>query len=106
VIVVSNDMALGAEVHYLDFMGEPTELATHSTPSFAAVAEALGAEGHTVRSIDDLRQLDERFQGSIEGPIVLDCYINPEIRGEWVDLVHSSRMKPKRLADRDRAVAT
>jgi thiamine pyrophosphate-dependent acetolactate synthase large subunit-like protein len=106
VIVVSNDMALGAEVHYLDFMGEPTELAMHSTPSFAAVAEALGAEGYTVRSIDDLRQLEERFQRPIEGPIVLDCRINPEIRGEWVDLVHSSRMKPKRLDVRDSAVAT
>jgi acetolactate synthase I/II/III large subunit len=103
VIVVSNDMALGAEVHYLDTMGEPTELAKHSTPSFASVADALGAEGHTIESMDDLRPLQKRFQEPIDSPVVLDCYVNPEIRGEWVDLVHGSRMQPKWL--RDRAVA-
>jgi acetolactate synthase-1/2/3 large subunit len=100
VIVVSNDMALGAEVHFLDLMGEPTELATHSTPSFAAVAEALGAEGHTVRSVDDIRALERRFHRPVDGPVVLDCYINPAIRGEWVDLVHSRRMQPTHPADR------
>jgi acetolactate synthase I/II/III large subunit len=97
VIVVSNDMALGAEVHFLNVIGEPTDLATHSTPSFEAVAKALGAEGHTVRTIDDVRALEQRFQ-TIDGPIVVDCYINPEIRGDWVDLVHSKRMQPQAAA--------
>jgi acetolactate synthase I/II/III large subunit len=99
VIVVSNDMALGAEVHYLNVIGEPTDLAKHSTPSFEAVARALGAEGHTVRTIDDVRALEQRLQ-TVDGPLVLDCYINPEIRGEWVDLVHSKRMGPRAAAPR------
>jgi acetolactate synthase-1/2/3 large subunit len=91
VIVVSNDLGLGAEVHYLDLIGEPSDLAKHSTPSFAAVAQALGGEGYTVRSIKDLAPLVTRFRAPIRGPIVLDCYINRQMRGDWVELAHGRR---------------
>jgi thiamine pyrophosphate-dependent acetolactate synthase large subunit-like protein len=79
VVVVSNDMALGAEVVFLESIGQPTDLARHSTPSFAAVAQALGAEGYTVRTVDDLGPLAERFQRPLRGPVVLDCYVNPQV---------------------------
>ena len=88
VFVCSNDRGLGAEVHFLDMIGQPTELATHTTPELARVAEALGAEGFTVRTIDDLAPLRERFKHPLEGPILLDCYINPAIRGEWLEMAY------------------
>jgi thiamine pyrophosphate-dependent acetolactate synthase large subunit-like protein len=84
VVVVSNDMALGAEVVFLEFIGQTADLARHSTPSFAAVAQALGAEGYTVRSVEDLRRLAERFRRPLRGPVVLDCYVNPQVRFEAV----------------------
>jgi thiamine pyrophosphate-dependent acetolactate synthase large subunit-like protein len=84
VIIVCNDAALGSEVHLLDVAGIPSVLATHSTPSFAAAATALGAEGYTFASSADLAVLEERFKRSVDGPIVIDCIVNPKVRGEWV----------------------
>jgi thiamine pyrophosphate-dependent acetolactate synthase large subunit-like protein len=89
VIVVCNDMGLGAEVHLLDVGGVPSAMATHTTPSFAAVAEALGAEGHTIKTKADLARLEERFKQPVEGPIVIDCHVNPTVRAEWVDALHA-----------------
>jgi acetolactate synthase-1/2/3 large subunit len=98
VVIVVNDMGLGAEVHLLDVAGVPSAMATHTTPDFAKVAEALGAEGYTVKSKADLAALEERFKRPIEGPIVIDVRINPTIRGEWVELVHTMNI-PKTAAD-------
>jgi thiamine pyrophosphate-dependent acetolactate synthase large subunit-like protein len=88
VVVVCNDQALGAEAHYLDLIGQPIELAQHTTPAFADVAVAFGAEGHTITSIDDLERVCERLRRPITGPIVLDCRIDPAPRGEWVELLY------------------
>jgi thiamine pyrophosphate-dependent acetolactate synthase large subunit-like protein len=88
VFVCSNDGALGAEVHFLDMIGQPTELATHSTPDLAAVAEALGAEGFAVRTLADLEPLRERFRRPLDGPVLLDCRVNPAIRGEGIEIVY------------------
>jgi len=94
VFVCSNDSALGAEVHFLDLVGQPTELATHTTPDLARVAEALGAEGFTVRTVDDLAALRERFRHPLEGPILLDCRINPAVRGEGLEIVYAAYLTP------------
>jgi len=92
VFVCANDQGLGAEVHFLDMIGQPTELATHTTPDLAAVAVALGAEGFSVRTTADLEALRERFRRPVEGPILLDCRINPTIRGEWLEIVYGSKL--------------
>lgn len=94
VFVCSNDSALGAEVHFLDMIGQPTELATHTTPDLARVAEALGAEGFTVRTAGDLAALRERFRHPLEGPVLLDCYVNPQVRGEGLEIVYESYLRP------------
>ncbi len=94
VFVCSNDGALGAEVHFLDMIGQPTELATHTTPDLARVAEALGAEGFTVRTADDLAVLRERFQRPVDGPVFLDCHVNPQVRGEGLEIVYSAYLAP------------
>ena len=90
IIVVVNDQALGAEVHYLEMHGKPSDLARCSTPSFAAVAQALGAEGYTVKTVEDVAALAPRFQQPMTGPIVLDCYVNPEVRSDSLEIAFRS----------------
>jgi len=92
VFVCSNDGALGAEAHFLDLIGQPTQLAKHSTPDLACVAQALGAEGFTVRTVDDLAPLRERFQRPLDGPVLLDCCVNPAVRGEGLEIVYSAHL--------------
>jgi len=89
VVVICNDNGLGAEVHMLDVFRIPSEIATHTTPSFAAVAQAFGAEGYTVRTEADFAALEERFARPVTGPIVIDCVVNPRVRGDWVEALHS-----------------
>ena len=40
-----------------------------------------------MRTIDDLRPLEERFKRPLDGPIVIDCYVNPDVRFESVGIV-------------------
>lgn len=79
-IIVLNDSSLGSEYHSLEQDGLDPDVALISTPDFADVAQALGAEGHTVRSIDELNVLSERFGRQPDGPLVVDCKINHEVR--------------------------
>ncbi|MBI3960728.1 MAG: thiamine pyrophosphate-binding protein [Chloroflexi bacterium] len=45
---------------------------------FALLAQALGAQGYTVRSIDDFRALDFAALCRRPGPTVIDVHIDPE----------------------------
>ena len=83
-VVVSNDEALGSEVNFLSEQGLPTEVALTPSPSFAAIAESMGAQAATVRSPDDLRVVERWLQESPGVPLVLDCRINPEIRAHFL----------------------
>lgn len=83
-IVVMNDAAYSAEVHHFESLGFPTDLARFNDRDFSAIATAMGAKGITVRSITDLDQL-ETWLASPEGPMVLDCKVNPKVRAEWLE---------------------
>lgn len=84
-VFVLNDQALGAEYHHLEKLGLPTEIAVMETPSFVAVAEAFGAEGYTVRSVDDLHALEDTIANLPDGPVVVDCRIDRAMRHRWMD---------------------
>ena len=81
-IVVLNDASYGAEVHLLKNVGLPGHGAFFRDNDFAAVASAMGTEGITVRDVKDLEALrtwlDER-----RGPMVVDCKLDPQLRGDW-----------------------
>jgi acetolactate synthase I/II/III large subunit len=80
VVVVHNDEALGSEVNALARMGLPTAVANIRTPSFAEAAVAMGAEGMTVRSVEDLAAVEARLRERRTVPLVLDCLVNPAVR--------------------------
>jgi thiamine pyrophosphate-dependent acetolactate synthase large subunit-like protein len=78
-----NDAAYGAEVHHFRTLGLPTELARFKGSDFAAIAGAMGARGLTVRNVSDLSSLKEWTEAP-EGPMVVDCKVNPRIVGEYL----------------------
>lgn len=74
-VIVLNDAAYGAEVQQLRRAGLDEGLARFATPDLAAVAEAMGAEGMVIRSLDDVAVLPERIALGLEGPLVVDAHI-------------------------------
>jgi acetolactate synthase-1/2/3 large subunit len=79
-IIVMNDSSLGSEYHSLDAKGEDPDVALVSSPDFADIAESIGAEGHTVRSFDDLYTISDKLGQKPEGPLVIDCKVNHNVR--------------------------
>jgi thiamine pyrophosphate-dependent acetolactate synthase large subunit-like protein len=81
-VIVINDASYGAEVHLLKNVGLPGHGAFFRDNDFAAIASAMGAQGITVRDVGDLEALrtwlDER-----RGTMVVDCKVDPLLRGEW-----------------------
>ena len=83
-VVVSNDEALGSEVNFLSEQGLCTDVAMTPTPSFAAIAESMGAKSATVRSVRDLKFVEGWLRDRPKIPLLLDCRINPEVRAHFV----------------------
>jgi acetolactate synthase-1/2/3 large subunit len=84
VILVVNDSAIGTELHMMRLWNLPENLGLIPTPSFEAVAKALGADGLTLHSVDDIELLRDRVQ-HLEGPLVVDIPVTSEIRSEMLD---------------------
>jgi thiamine pyrophosphate-dependent acetolactate synthase large subunit-like protein len=78
-IVVMNDAAYGAEVHYLELEGFPADSARYPDVDFAEIATSVGMEAATVRSDADLRNL-ANIVGDFAGPLLLDCKVTPTNR--------------------------
>ena len=83
ILLVMNDAAYGAEVHILRGQGLPTAKAEFFDVDFAPMAEPLGFECHTVRSMDDLQAIAPRLAAP-EGPILIDCKINGEVIAPFI----------------------
>ncbi len=79
-VVVSNDAALGAEVNVLSDLGMDTAQAEIASPSFEAIARAMGAQAATIRSVADLAVVTRWLESRPAVPLVLDCMVNPEVR--------------------------
>ena len=78
VIIVMNDCAYGAERHFLELRNFSGRTAMSPDADFASIAQAFGIEGHTVRSVDQLRSLASSLQER-QGPLLLDCKITPTV---------------------------
>jgi acetolactate synthase I/II/III large subunit len=83
-VVVSNDEALGSEVNFLTEHGMSPEIAQTPTPSFSAIALAMGAQAATIKVPADLIVVEQWLRSQRSVPLVLDCRVNPEIRAHFV----------------------
>lgn len=83
VIVLMNDCAYGAELHYLKMRNMPVALSKFADVDFEPVAAAFGFRAATVRSLDELRALAPILERP-DGPIFLDCKINGAIAAPFL----------------------
>ncbi|GAA3315789.1 thiamine pyrophosphate-binding protein [Arthrobacter ramosus] len=88
VCIVYNDAAYGAEVHHFAEHHRQEELASVSFPEtdIAAIARGYGADGVTVRTLDDLQPVREWVaafrDGGQDRPLVIDAKIASD-GGSW-----------------------
>lgn len=83
VIVVMNDCAYGAELHYLRLREMPVALSRFPDVDFAPAAEAFGFRAATVRTLGDLQALAPALANP-DGPILIDCKINGAIAAPFL----------------------
>jgi len=83
VIVVMNDCAYGAELHFLKIHQVPVATSVFPDVDFAPIAEGFAFEAVTIRSLDDLEGAKEMLANP-QGPILLDCKINAEIAAPFM----------------------
>jgi thiamine pyrophosphate-dependent acetolactate synthase large subunit-like protein len=86
-VIVSNDLGLGAERHHLRLDGYDATIADYDNPSFEEVALALGLDALTIRSAGDLEAIADRLKG-IERPLLLDCHVDPEVAASFYRISH------------------
>ncbi|WP_109774567.1 thiamine pyrophosphate-binding protein [Quadrisphaera granulorum] len=82
VIVIYDDAAYGAEVHHFGPAGADTTQVRFPDIDLAALARGAGAEAHVVRSVADLKVLDDWLAGPRDVPLVLDAKV-AEDGGSW-----------------------
>ena len=83
VIVLMNDCAYGAELHFLRQVDMPVGMSVFPDVDFAPVAEAFGFRVATIRSMQDLEAIAPVLARP-EGPILLDCKINAAIPAPFI----------------------
>lgn len=84
VIVVMNDCAYGAELHYLKLRDMPLSTTQFPDIDYAPVAEAFGFRAATVRTVDELRALAPLLQAP-DGPVLIDCKINGAVAAGFLE---------------------
>jgi thiamine pyrophosphate-dependent acetolactate synthase large subunit-like protein len=83
VVVLMNDCAYGAELHYLKMRDMPVTKSVFPDIDYAPIAEAFLFQTATVRTLDELRALAPMLRNP-ERPILLDCKINAAIAAPFM----------------------
>lgn len=83
VVVVYNDAAYSAEVHHFGD-GQNLDTVTFPDTDIASIARGFGAEGITVRSIEDLEPLRRWVNSSPTAPLVIDAKIASDGGAWWL----------------------
>ncbi|MDP6391087.1 MAG: thiamine pyrophosphate-dependent enzyme, partial [Alphaproteobacteria bacterium] len=83
VIVLLNDCAYGAELHFLKMHQLPVATSVFPDVDFAPIAEGFAFEAVTIRSMDDLHRAASLLEDP-QGPVLLDCKINADIAAPFM----------------------
>jgi acetolactate synthase I/II/III large subunit len=87
VVVLMNDCAYGAELHFLKMRDLPVAKSVFPDVDYAPIAEAFGFQAATVRSLDDLQKLGPLLARP-DGPLFLDCKLNAAIAAPFMSEIH------------------
>ncbi|WP_116714068.1 thiamine pyrophosphate-binding protein [Euzebya tangerina] len=83
-ILVFDDRAYGAEMHFLRMLDLPDEQSLFASVDLAGVAARLGAQAVLVDSIDALDDLAARA-ADLTGPLLAHIPVNRNVRAEWLE---------------------
>lgn len=83
VIVLMNDCAYGAELHFLKLRQHPIGKSVFPDVDFAPIAAGFGFEAETIRTLGDLHRIAPRLKEP-EGPIFLDCKLNADVAAPFM----------------------
>ncbi len=93
VIVLMNDCAYGAELHYLKMRNMPVGKSVFPDIDYAPIAAGFGFQSATVRTLAELQALAPMLRQP-EGPIFLDCKINASVMAPFLlETVEHERRK-------------
>jgi acetolactate synthase I/II/III large subunit len=84
VMVIINDGSYGSEYHLLQERGIDPRYSLMAWPDFAEMARALGAEGLTVRSAQDLLNAADQLRAP-RGPLLIDIRVDPAVKNAVTD---------------------
>jgi thiamine pyrophosphate-dependent acetolactate synthase large subunit-like protein len=82
-ILLYNDSSYAAEVHLYRRRGYSIDIVQFPETDFAAIARGFGAEGVTVRTLDDLEPVRAWVADGAPGVLVIDARINPDLEADW-----------------------
>ncbi|MCS3492717.1 thiamine pyrophosphate-dependent acetolactate synthase large subunit-like protein [Arthrobacter sp. JUb119] len=86
VCIVYNDAAYGAEVHHFGDTGTAPNMDSVTFPDtdFAAIGRGFGADGITVRKLEDLDSVASWLGSEPTGPLVIDAKIASDGGAWWL----------------------
>jgi len=87
VVVLMNDCAYGAELHFLKMRDLPVAKSVFPDVDYAPIAEAFGFQAATVRTLDDLQKLAPMLARP-DGPVFLDCKLNAAVAAPFMSEFH------------------
>ena len=87
VIVLMNDCAYGAELHFLKMRNLPVAKSVFPDVDYAPIAQAFGFQAATIRTLEDLEKARPLLEKP-EGPVFLDCKLNAAIAAPFMSEVH------------------
>jgi thiamine pyrophosphate-dependent acetolactate synthase large subunit-like protein len=83
IVVVMNDCAYGAELHFLKLRQQPVGKSVFPDVDYAPVAAAFGFEAETIRTVEDLHRIAPKLRNP-DGPIFLDCKLNADVAAPFM----------------------
>jgi acetolactate synthase-1/2/3 large subunit len=87
VVVLMNDCAYGAELHFLKMRDLPVSKSVFPDVDYAPIAEAFGFQAATIRTLDDLQAVAPLL-AKPDGPLFLDCKLNAAVAAPFMSEFH------------------
>ncbi|HEY4166760.1 MAG TPA: thiamine pyrophosphate-binding protein [Reyranella sp.] len=87
VVVLMNDCAYGAELHFLKMRDLPVAKSVFPDVDYAPIAEAFGFQAATIRTLEDLKKMAPLL-AKPDGPVFLDCKLNAAVAAPFMSEFH------------------
>ncbi|MGH3653895.1 thiamine pyrophosphate-binding protein [Glutamicibacter sp.] len=93
VIVIYNDSAYGAEIHQYGSVGLHEDPMLIPTVDFSSIANAMGATGIRVDTLEDLTGVQQWVDAGARGVCLVDARVSTHVRAPYMEEVLSANKK-------------